>query len=199
MTAGSLHNSDHLAKKPGRSTLSSVAWVFYRITQYCTFLSQYSRGLDCTCTIQTGAGLGFILMQDLDSEWHCDNTQYFPLKIPNQKFQAKVNSYSELPFSFGLKFLGALQTPYKSLKNKPLCFKIIQVSFGSKWGLHGIGRIFGHSFTCSSLWQLCAKPVFLFKIIIRCISYQGGTEISSKICNISRITSANRTPQKKEC
>ena len=29
MTAGSLHNSDHLAKKPGLSTLnwSSVAWI----------------------------------------------------------------------------------------------------------------------------------------------------------------------------
>ena len=28
---------------------------------------------------------------------------------------------------------------------------------------------------------------------------QGGTEISSKMCNISRITSANCTPEKKEC
>ena len=30
MTVGSFHNSDHLAKKPGRSTLSSVAWVRWR-------------------------------------------------------------------------------------------------------------------------------------------------------------------------
>ena len=48
MTAGSLHNSDHLAKKPWLSTLSSVAWVLSACEHACG-LARCLKGCDCSC------------------------------------------------------------------------------------------------------------------------------------------------------
>ena len=44
-----------------------------------------------------------------------------------------------------------------------------------------------------------ARLPVIYTNTARCDIGQGGEEISSKMCNISRITSANRTPEKKEC
>ena len=48
MTAGSLHNSDHLAKKPWLSTVSPVAWVLSAYEHSCG-LARCLKGCDCSC------------------------------------------------------------------------------------------------------------------------------------------------------